>query len=914
MRAPVTVLVPALVAVALASACPNTRTAPDSGHTRLQVSAASEATTVYHLDNGMRVLIREDHFAPVVALQVWVDAGGADESDEEAGVAHVHEHMLFKGTERRGLGEIAGAVEGAGGRINAWTSWDNTVYHLVLASRHAELGLDVLADAVRNSSFDPGELDKELAVVMEEYRRGLDRPGNRLFHALFGKAFDEHPYRRPVIGTEASITGLTREKILDFYGRHYAPNNMELLVIGDVDTEETKTTVERLFGDFASAPTLEAERPVEPEQNEFRFEAIEMSVKEAHLAIGFHIPEAEHSDTPGLDLLSTILGSGESSRMYRRLVAEDESATGVSVFAYTPPDPGMFVVTASMEPSRTTDVYKTIVSELVEILEAAPETEELERARTNLEADFVFRSETVQGQARELGYALTVHDDPDYDEEYIRRINAVGLAELSRLARHYLRPDNMTVVTLMPEDAGADGRLEEAEARQLAAPLGHPVAGAGIDAGTAVPSPETAETVSAAADTEARLLRLDNGLRVIIQEHHEVPVFSVRAAMLGGLLAETADNNGVSNFAAEMITRGTEQRDREQFARAVESLGGGVEGFSGRNSLGVSGAFLSSRFEEGMELFLESLLDPAFDPDEVEKTRRELLLAIHHREDSSSRVAFDLAFKTVFPTHPYGMTTLGEETSVGSLDAQTLRAFYETSLDPANMIVTVVGDIDSARVTELLTQRLGKLEPGRQKFKVTAADAPSESMRRAGQTSEREQSHIVLAWPSVAVDHPDRHALTVLDTVLSGQSGRLFTELRDKRSLAYSVGAFFTQGLSPGLFGAYMATDPSQTVEATRGLIAEFQRVAGDEVGREELGRAKRYLIGSHEIALQSNGAIAEEMTFNELYGLGFLAGRDYAAAIEAVTAVDVRRVAGIYLDLGRRTEVVVGPTKDQSE
>ncbi len=906
MRPRVIALAPVVVAAALATACQQ----PGTSHK----SASTEATTVYRLDNGMRVLIREDHFAPVVALQVWVGAGGADESDHEAGVAHVHEHMLFKGTARRGLGEIAGAVEGAGGRINAWTSWDNTVYHIVLASRHAELGLDVLADAVRNSSFDPGELDKELAVVMEEYRRGRDRPGNRLFHTLFGAGFREHPYRRPVIGTEESITGLTREKVLDFYSRHYGPGNMELLVIGDVDTETTKAAVARLFGDFDQGTAREVERPVEPEQTELAFESIEMSVKEAHLAVGFHIPAADHDDTPGLDLLSLVLGGGESSRLYRRLVAEDESATGVSVFAYTPPDPGMFVVTASMEPGRTVEVYQTIVAELAAVRQGPASAEELVRARVNLEADFVFRSETVQGQARELGYALTVHDDPDYDDEYIRRINAVSVSDLTGLAGRYLRPDNMTVVSLMPEDAAADGRLDHEKALALSAPLAADPAGtkgaATVVAATAVAAagPAAGPEPGRPADTEPDLIRLPNGVRLIIQEHHEVPVFSVRIAMLGGLLAETRTDNGISNFAAEMLTRGTELHDRRQFAAAVESLGGGIDGFSGRNSLGLAGSFLSSRFAEGMALFLEALLHPAFDADEVEKARRELLLAIRHREDSSSRVAFDLAFETVFPTHPYGMTTLGEEQSVAGLTADRLRGFFEERLDPSNMVVTVVGDVDTDRTAELLAGALGRLEVKAGEFVAAETDPAPASVRSARHSSDREQAHIVLAWPSVAVDHPDRHALSVLDTVLSGQSGRLFSELRDKRSLAYSVGAFFTQGLSPGLFGAYMATDPSQTGAALEGLLAEFDRVIDHEVEGAELERAKRYLIGSHEIALQSNSAIAEEMIFNELYGLGYLAGRDYARDIEAVTAADLKRVAGRYLALERRSEVKVGP------
>lgn len=217
----------------------------------MKLLSSKNDTTVHELENGLRVVVREDHFAPVAAVQIWVGAGGADEFNAEAGVAHVHEHMLFKGTKTRGVGEIASQVESAGGQINAWTSWDHTVYHVVMASRYADEALEILADAVRHSTFDEAELAKELGVVMEEYKRSKDSPTSRLFHRLLETAFDEHPYKRPVIGTKESIEGLNREKILSFYHRFYAPNNMTVVVVGDVEAGEVIEKVKELFADVS---------------------------------------------------------------------------------------------------------------------------------------------------------------------------------------------------------------------------------------------------------------------------------------------------------------------------------------------------------------------------------------------------------------------------------------------------------------------------------------------------------------------------------------------------------------------------------------------------------------------------------------------------------------------------------------
>jgi zinc protease len=871
------------------------------------LAPGQQETHIYKLANGMKVVIREDHFAPVVAQQVWVQAGGADETAIEAGIAHVHEHMLFKGTARRGVGEIAGAVESSGGSINAWTSWDHTVYHLVLASRFAAEGIDILADAMQHSSFDPAELKKELGVVLEEWKRGQDSPSNRVFDLMFEKAYSAHPYRRPVIGTEKSIQGLTRELITSFYRRYYSPSNMTLIVVGDVNVAQMKREIEARFGSFADAPVQRAKRPVEPAQKETRFASSTMDVQEAQLALGFHIPDANHKDTPALDVLAHILGGGESSRMYRRLVAEQPLATSAGTFAYTPPDPGLFLATASFEAADEKKVLAALIEETAKIRDYPVTDAELARARTNLESDFVYRSQTVQGQSRELGYSIVVHKDPDYASTYVRQLHEVTAADVQRVARKYLTPENLTGVSLRP--TGTPEQLNLAALKAAAAPLSSedPKVKASSKNGAGKAEKKIA---AARPDTPPRLVTLPNGVRLIVQEHHAVPMFSVRAAVLGGLLAERRPNNGISNFVAEMLTRGTEKRSRERLAADIESLAGDLDGFAGRSSFGVSGTFLSEYLGAGLNLTLEVLLQPSFPADEVEKTRREILLAIKNRADESAQVAFDLAYKTVYPDHPYGMTTLGEADSISRLSADDLRRYYESVLDPESLVVTVVGDINSdAVIAKLQTALAGVTGDGVPFVNPDRAARPHE-IRRARVDTNRKQSHVVVAMPGAAMADPDRYALSVLDTVLSRQGGRLFYELRDKQALAYSVSSFSTEGYNPGLLGGYIATDPANEQRALDGLLTEFEKIRSEEVRPDELERAQRYLIGNYEIALQTNSAIAENMTFMELYGLGYLEGRRYAAHINAVDASTVRSVAQKFLTLDTRAEAVVGPPR----
>lgn len=896
--------------LALPACSPMNASVPSSG---VPSASSKPRTEIFRLKNGMQVVIREDHFAPVVAEQVWVKTGGADETEAEAGLAHVHEHMLFKGTERRGVGEIAGEVESSGGSINAWTSWDQTVYHLVLASRFASEGIDILADAMQHSTFDPGELSKELKVVLEEWKRGLDSPGNRLYDTMFETAYSAHPYKRPVIGTEQSIKSFTREGILAFYKSHYTPSNMTLIVVGDVDAGQMRKQIEAKFGVFADHPAKRPERATEPPQPDSRFASVPMDIKEAHLALGFHIPDANHPDSPALDVLAHVLGGGESSRLYRRMIAENPLANSASAFAYTPPDPGLFLAMASFEPEDERKVLGALSEEIARVRDMPVTPEELARAQANLESDFVYRRQTVQGQARELGYSIVVHNDPDYPEHYVRQVNAVTPADVQRVARQYLTPQNLTAVSLRPKTATEE--LDLAAIRKAAATFGSAQAKVVADAaanGKARQLP--AETSKNREESQPRLVRLDNGVRIIVQEHHAVPMFSVRAAVLGGLLSETPRNNGISNFVAEMLTRGTANRSREKLATDIESLAGDLGGFSGRSSFGVSATFLSEHLKEGLDLTLEVLLEPSFPAGEVEKTRRELLMAIKNRDDETAQRAFELAYKTTYPDHPYGMTTLGEKRSIGALSASDLRSFYRASLDPRNLVISVVGDIDGDAVVQRLSQAVGALKEEGAGFKMPPAAARHHGIRRARITSERKQTHIVVTFPGASVRDPDRYGLSVLDTVLSRQGGRLFFELRDKAALAYTVTSFSSEGYAPGLFGAYIATDPSNEQKALDGLLAELDKVRNAPVRTEELDRAHRYLIGNYEIALQTNSAIAENMTFNELYGLGYLEGRRYAERIGAVGVQDVQRVATHFLDLENRTEAVAGPNGEGSK
>lgn len=851
---------------------------------------------IFTLDNGLRVAIQEDHFAPVVAVQMWVKAGSADETPDVAGAAHVHEHMIFKGTARRPVGAIAAEVESSGGNINAFTTADHTVYHLVLASRYLSTGLDIIADALQNTTFDPSELAKELQVVMEEWKRGEDSPTSRAATELFRLAFAVHPYGRPVIGFRETIEALNRERVVNFYQRWYQPNNMTLVIVGDVDREQTRQEVLRLFSGQQHRALPSRPRVTEPSQQELRASILDMNVEEFYLYLGFPIPPAAHEDVYALDLLSYILGGGESSRLVQSLQADKEIVNWVSAHAYTPQDTGLFIAVAALEQDKVHPVLEEILAALFRCKYELVSPVELARARTNLESDFIYRRETVQGQARQLGYFLTLFDDPDFEQRYLNGLISTTRQDLQRVAQRYFTPEALSVVLL---GATENANLPTKETLEALAKR--------LDAAAA---PVVAPTILSNGDGESQvsLTTLPNGVRLLVKEHHEVPVIALQAVMLGGLLFENHTTIGINNFLAGMLTRGSERLSRQELAEAVESLAGSVRGFSGRNSLGLAGSFLSTtRVDNAVDLFLETLLHPRFPSEEVEKRRRELVLALKNREDDLAQVAFDLFYQNIFTTHPYRFPVLGTEDTIRTFEREQLAAYYRQLLNPAQFVVSVVGDVSTEQIVDQFQSALESLPASPNLMPLPPHEPRPTTIRTANKNVDKQQAHVVLGFQGVILSDPDRYPLKVLEAILSRQGGRLFYELREQRALAYSVTAFGVEGLAPGVLGIYVGTDPGKVDEATTAARAELRRLQEEFVDPSELEQAQKYLIGSYEISLQSNSAQCEEMGFNELYGLGYDNGRRYLAAISAVTAEDIRRVARKYFDDQAHTLIVVG-------
>lgn len=846
---------------------------------------------ITRLDNGLTVIIEEEHTAPVVSVQMWVRIGSADETDKEAGIAHVFEHMLFKGTGKRKVGEIAQIVESVGGDINAYTSFDNTVYHLTVPSRHFPTGLDIISDAIQHSAFDPAELKKELQVVLEELRMNEDSPGRKLYKSLMSMAFTEHPYGRPVIGHVKTVESFTRPQILGFFNKWYIPNNMTLVIAGDVDTDTALASIKRAFKDFRKKPDPHRKRPVEPAQKEIRTDIITQQVNATHLGLAFHIPEIRNEETYAIDVLSVILGGGESSRLYKKLKIDESLVHGISSYAMSMREPGLFLITATLDAKNTTAVISGTVSEIRRLEYEGPDLEELEKAKFNLESDFIYSRETMDGIAGKLGHFQTALGDINYEKKYVEGIRKVTTDDVKRAVNKYLQTGSATTTVILPEDAR--GLVSSSTV---------------IDAFKTADSAARKELAGKMTDGKTVKVRLDNGITLIVKEAHANPTVAFYAAFPGGLRFEQAATNGAGSFTAAMLTMGTKKQSREDLARETDEMAAGISGFSGWNSTGVSGKFLSRFFDKGLNMLGEVIMNPTFPEDEIEKLRKDILAGIKRQEDNLPAYTFKLLYRALYEKHPYGMPSSGTAETVAAMKRADLVSHYEKFFVPERMVLTVVGDVNKDYAIE-------KVKAVFKDFKKAVPPPPAPpveerqtKIRETGAVKEKEQTHIGIGFLGTSIGSPDSYPLKVMTEVLSGQGGRLFVNLRDKKSLAYSVTAFSKEGRDDGMLGVYIGCAPAKKDEAIAGILSELKEISAVRVTGDELKRAKMSLIGGYEIGLQEVSSQASDMANNELYGLGYEFNKVYPEKIEAVTADDILRVAKKYFTLDAYTISIVGP------
>lgn len=845
------------------------------------------------LPNGATLLIKPDPSADVVSLNIWVEAGSIDEKADERGMAHLIEHMIFKGTHRRAVGEISREVEAAGGFLNAFTSFEHTCYYVVLPSDRIDKALDVQFDAYTDPTFDAKELEKEKEVVFEELRMRSDDPWSWSWELLFKNVFKDNPYHYPVIGDEKVLRKVPRERLLRYYQTHYVPRNTVIVVVGNVDPAKISAWVLEHFGK-AKSPVPPARRMKEDAAPKRLVLCDEPGdLKQTYLSLGFPTVPFANEDVPALEVLESVLGEGASSRLTLSIREGTRSADEVSSDHFSGKYGGLFVFQALTDKGRVTACLSDVMENVGKIAASGVEPRELEKVKTRVKASKVFEKQSMDGMAKSLGY-WELQGGYEIEDAFLKKLDSVTSDDLRRVCGKYLRPERCTLIFYRPKD---DPKPASAASFQQAMETAYRK---GLEEGQK-------DAKAAEAPSELQRLPLAGGGTLLVKQRHGLPIVSMGVFFSGGFPDETSGQYGLTTLMSKCLLKGTEEMDNAHYAAALESLAARVDSVTEKDYWGLSLDALTPQFDDALSLMFQALTKPAFKDSEVGKERDLQVSTIQRLPDDPAEFALLRSDLLCFAGTPYAHTLLGEEKTVRGWSASTVRDWYRKRIGRKGMTVVVVGDVDPREIQQRLSALSAPLPSGPKPARHRAARKPLKPQEWR-QTMDRRQTTVVLGLTAPAFDPKDYFTLRVLGSLLNGMGARLFVELREKQSLAYNIFSSHEALADAGIYQAYIGCAPQKEKQAREGLLKVLRSLAQEKVGGEELNRAKTYITGLYQVGLQSNRSQMGSLARYEMSGPGAEWVARYPDLVAKVTAEDVQTVARrLFLTEGM-TWVVLGP------
>lgn len=872
---------------------------------RAATSEVQETT----LPNGMKLLLKEDHAAPIASFWTWYRVGSRNELPGATGLSHWVEHMQFKGTPTIEKGSIFRDVNRVGGTLNALTSHDWTAYFETVPADQLALPLRIEPDRMTNSLFDPAEVESERTVILSERQGAENNPAYALYEEVNGTAFHAHPYRHMVIGYEADLRRISRDGLYDHYRHYYHPANAIIVAVGDFSAPELATRVERAFAEAPAAPAAPRDIGVtEPPQPGERRITLRRPAGAPYLRLAFHAPNASHPDTVPLLVTEALLsggkpmgfggggGMGRSSRLYRALVASGLARSADSDMAISI-DPYLFQIAVTALPDADLARIEAIIdAELDKLRREAIAGAELDRAKRQVESQFVYSSEGVTNQAYWLGQWEIV-DAWQRAEPLPDEIRAVTAEDIQRVAKEYLLPERRTVGWLVPTSNGAPTASVPPEAAFV-----EPIAW-GLDGPS---NPQRNETRG------LERAELPNGLVVLGQERPHGQSVALRLRIPAGAIRDSWDDAGLAHLTARSLLRGANGLTFDEINLRTDALGSSVAIDAGREFVEARVRSLSGDLAEMTRLLADILLRPDFPEAEVARVRAEQLGSISELNHDTRATADRLMRGGVYPEpNPLGRRVLGTAETVGGLDQRAVRDFHTARYGPRSAAIAVVGGLNGfGRALETIATAFGSW---RGAAGNPNAQESSENDNRVSQTEAipgKSQADLAVGLATIPRKHPDYYALDMANLVLGrlGLMGRLGAEVRDKQGLAYYVFSQIEPHVDGSLWAARAGVDPANVDRALAAIEAELTRLRTTPITAAELEDAKSYSVGVLPLALETHDGMAATLLAIEQFSLGLDYFDRYPDIVASITRDDVLTAAAQHLDPSRLAIGVAKP------
>jgi zinc protease len=866
------------------------------------------------LDNGLTVLTKEVHTAPVVTVQVWYKIGSRNEAPGVNGIAHQLEHMMFKGTKERPI-QFGRLFSALGSASNAFTSYDQTAYFGTVEREKLKALLVLESDRMQHSLIEPQQLEKEKRVVISELQGYENSPSYRLNRAVMRAAFPTQPYGLPVGGTKADVQKFTVDQVLEYYRKYYSPDNATLIIVGDFQTEPTLAAVKETFGKVQGkhSAAQSEKTPASPIQNPKSKIQNPIILREEGSASFLHevypLPAINHPDVPALDLMDYVLTGGRNSRLTQALV-ESGIASDLSGGAVNLIGAGWYELSATAAPGQKLEkIDQVLSSELAKLRDQGVAQEELNRAKTQLTANVILGNRDITSQATQLGYDELSAGDYRYTDRYLAAVQKVSAADVQRVAQTYLKSENRTVGFFEPTQLDAKAGADSAGAGKTSENFS---AGSPVDpAEVAKYLPQIDSSTTPTAQALPEEIRLANGMRILLLPDRSTPTVTLTGYIRGGTEFDSEAKAGLASLTADNVINGTKTRDALEIAKALEERGASLKFGANREGVNIEGNSLAADLPILIQTFADVVQNATFPPDKLELTRQQMLTALKVKLDTPSQVAIRTFQQTVYPkNHPFYAFPTQE--SLKSISREDVMNFYQKHYRPDTTVLSLVGDFDSAKVRSLLETQLSSWQDSGQPPVATYPQVPLPQTRVELNPvlPGKAQSITLLGYRGIERKDPRYYAALVLNQIVGGDtlSSRLGTEIRDRLGLTYGIYSYFQAGLHQGPFLIQMQTAPEDAQKAIASTIALLQQIQQKGVTSSEVAAAKRSITSEYPVGLAEPDSLAQTILNNQVYGLGASELRNFVSKIEAVTLEQVNQAAKELLHPENLVVVTAGP------
>lgn len=832
------------------------------------------------LSNGLTLIHQPDFSSDVVSVQVWVKTGSIHEGGlAGSGVSHYLEHLLFKGTKRRDCRSINCEVHGLGGEMNAYTTYDRTVYYIDVPATAFVPALDLLSDIVLHSILPSDEVERERDVILREIDMSLDDPDRQLSQALFQTAFQSHPYREPVIGHRTLFEQITRDELQAYYISRYVPNNMVVSIAGAVEADVCLHEVEAKFGHAQRGRFSSVQIPEEPIQLAMRREDRFGEYAISRGAIGFKVPHLSHPDSLALDMLAYVLGGSESSLLWEQLRNRQRLVHYIDCRNWNPGKCGLFWISYVCDPEKQSTVEEAIHDLIETACDSGFDKMDLEKACRQTLSDELNRCKTMNGQASRIAFEEVVIGALGYRSHYFRRLQKMVPESMQTVGKRYLTKENMSAVTLGPRDSGR-----------------------------AAPSPFFVG--SAASMLEPfELFEFTTGARLLLQQDQRLPKVHIRCVMNGGPFYEPESQRGISELTAELLTKDTASRSASEISTLIDRIGGSFSAEGGNNTISFALEVMSSEIDIAIELLSDALTNPVFEESTFRTERDAQIASLKEEEDEIFDYGFRRLREHYFGEHPLAVASSGRVSDLKQLKREDIITHFGRLVTAPNLVIAINGDFERTPLLNSLRPLLeSKIQSAAfQVSKTPICNRPLGSTNKI-ETMDREQAVIFKAYPDVGIKDKDFIIGEMLNELFSGISSHLYRRVREDRGMAYYVGSSRTLGLDTGMFVFYAGTHPDLAVEVATEIDNEITRIRAGKVTEEELARCRTRLKAARLMDRQTLESRALHAALNVTYGLPIENAAEYAHKLDKVSLQSITEFARTFFDNQHSVQLTVRP------